>query len=65
MHTGDTNVFFVVLACHQLVLDDSFDIIMPHLSNSAFDKSQGRGRESNPGPMGEKQERYPLCYAAP
>ena len=26
--------FFVVLACHQLVLDGSFNIIMPLLSKS-------------------------------
>ena len=43
---------------------------------SAVDKSQQHGnkfpqenlrecRESNPGPLGAKQERYPLCYAAP
>ena len=30
-----------------------------HLSNSVVDKSQGRGRESNPGPLGEKREN--LC----
>ena len=31
-----------------------------HLNSSAVDKSQGR--ESNLGPLGEKRERYPLCY---
>ena len=40
----------------------------------AVDKSRGDikketwkrpDQESNPGPLGNKQERYPLCYAAP
>ena len=47
----------------------SFDIIKPLLStllsSSNVDGSQVGGRESNPGQLGEKLERYPLCYAAP
>ena len=45
---------------------DSIDIIKPLstvLSNTV-NKSQ-QCRESNPGPLGAKRERSPLCYAAP
>ena len=47
----------------------SFEIIKPplstFLSSSAIDKYQCWGQESNPGPLCEKRERYPLWYAAP
>ena len=45
----------------------SFDIIEPplstFLSSSTVHKSQGRGRELNPGLLGEEGECYPLRYA--
>ena len=47
----------------------SFAIIRPllatFLSSSSVDKSKGWGQESNLGPLGEKREFYPLCYAVP
>ena len=44
----------------------SIDIIKPLCTalGSAINKSR-QYRESNPGQLGAKRERYPLCYAAP
>ena len=45
---------------------DLIDIIKPlsTVISSAVNKSQ-QWRESNPGLLGAKQERNPLCYEAP
>ena len=42
---------------------EMIDIFLCPLSTWAVDKSR-QYQESNPGLICEKQERYPLCYAA-
>ena len=66
IHTSKSQKhLFVVLACHWLVLD-GFDQLLRNSrpENSKSEKILGTPR-IEPGPLGTKRERYPLCYAPP